>query len=684
MLILIVIFQHDLRLRKCSRQDFPLPDYFTFVFTDVKGRHLHAACLRFYEIVPQEEVRNVFSTTYGELPELLDLGAGMEIFSPKVICVLSQYPFYRAMGRLLRQLYSLSLSPTVVPLEHFLVATVAKVPLPLAGGRPYDVVLDAGLISPTSKAMAPIRFELPPDRFFPPMDLDFAGPLRCLSVENMLTIFTLLLREVKMIFICCSNALLTEVMETFRSLLFPLSWSSSFITRLPDALCSLLQAPGGFMIGLQVVEAAAASVETAAYIRVGAKKYEKRSGWPKFVSAGTYIVDLSENAVYLFEGCNGDTLQTSRFSGSTSVLKLLPQGPRRRLEAKLQAVASKYGIGPQTSGLEQFDSAFEFQNFSPDGTTDTRRWEDFPTLEIRDSFMALMIDILGNYSAYMVPPESNIEADGYRSFKEEFLCDKYTNDADKGCKQLLVHLLETQMFSVLLQQRGDIPVHFNLEYFESVSRLFYFAGLSALPPSDKRLATLSRPGYAAIAPLNISDLPAPLFVLYAEYLHIQSSMSIHKALQGLVTAGSGVLKQQTGRANGFGNRLLDELMILMLTPDLKRTMLPQIFREEDGTLTILRERSRLELLAAGGRLVLSDAAVGPLVLPGPLLKAGENPGGERPLYRYASGWPSLQSELLMAEGCAHPSLPHIASQKLSSDAMVGITCSVYTPFFKKS
>ena len=98
------------------------------------------------------------------------------------------------------------------------------------------MVQDAALISSSSATMNPIEFEVPLPRFFPPMDLDFAAPLRCLSVDRLLAVFTLMLREAKLVFLCSSNTLLTESMETLRSLLFPLKWSSTFVSRLPDEL----------------------------------------------------------------------------------------------------------------------------------------------------------------------------------------------------------------------------------------------------------------------------------------------------------------------------------------------------------------------------------------------------------------------------------------------------------------
>lgn len=635
----IFTFPHDLRIQQCSRQDFPLPDFFTFVFTDVLGRHMHAACLRFYEVVPKEDILVVFEEVYKEAPESFALADSMEIVCPKVICVLSQKPYYRAMGRLLRQLYTLSLSPIVCPIEEFIVSVVAKVPLPLAGGRPYHVILDDALISPNSKSMAPIVFDMPRDRFFPLMDLDFAGPLRCLSVENLLNVFCLLLREAKVLFTCCSNAMLTEVMETLRVLLFPLTWSSSFITRLPDALSRLLEAPGGFMIGMTVVEVAATETDPMRFVRVGNRHYERKGGWTKHLQTGTYIVDLSDNALLCVESVSRDGPVISKLNSSPS--KLLPQGPKKRIESKLQSVASKYSIGPQTTGLEQFDSAFEFQSFDPDGNS--LKWDEFPTLEIRDAFIVLMIEILGNPSAYMVPPSENIAHDDYRAFEDEFLKSKYINDADKGVRQMLQSLIETQMFSLLLQQRADSPVHFEIDFYESMSDLLNRTGLSALPSSDKRF---QQGGGGQVQRLNIVDLPAPLFVLYAEFVHLQSNPDLRAALQDLIS--SGAVKGPNGKPASYGNKLLDELLLYLSTRDVDTTKdrISLVSNENlDNDINKLRARSKIELADSENLLVLGDIELGPVAMPGPCNKVYDE-NGDCILTKYTTGWPALDVKLL--------------------------------------
>ena len=67
----------------------------------------------------------------------------------------------------------------------------------------------------------------------------------------------------------------------------------------------------------------------------------------------------------------------------------MPYGPRLRLQYKLLKVNA---IGPQLNGFEEFDSAFDFQ--SQNDQISSIKWENFPTFDIRDSFMVLHNQIL--------------------------------------------------------------------------------------------------------------------------------------------------------------------------------------------------------------------------------------------------------------------------------------------------
>jgi hypothetical protein len=327
------------------------------------------------------------------------------------------------MGRYLKQLYSLSLSPTFCPLEYFISSVVSRVPLPIEGGRPFHVVLDASLISATSRSMPPICFDLPSKYSFPQMDVDFAGPMRCLSTDHLLAIFALLLRESKVVFICCSNALLTEVMETFRCLLYPLIWSSCFITRLPDSLGGVLQAPGGFMIGMHVTNSQEndineLNVDGSSHrmeeenINICSHRFGADHDWIQNLQSGTFIADLTQNRIYLYENKKTELLSSSR---TNQILKSLPSGSFRKLQLKIQQLADKYSLCPQEFeevGLSQFDSAFDFAG------DPKRNSKDFPTNDIRDAFLVFMCEILGDFSRYIRPPD--LTAIQGATFKELF------------------------------------------------------------------------------------------------------------------------------------------------------------------------------------------------------------------------------------------------------------------------
>lgn len=465
--------------------------------------------------------------------------SSVSLFSPKVICVITSMPFYRAMRRYLRQLYSLSLSSLPVPLEFYISSIVSKIPLPVPGGRPFHVVQDISLISSASKPMAPIKFDLPSSRSFPHVDLDFAAPLRCLSVEKLLLVFTLMLREAKLVFTCSSHTLLTETMETLKALLFPLTWSSPFISRLPYTLAGYLGALGGYMIGLQIQEEENCDLlpvltsddESPAHTSSTFKRHG-RGQWARHLIRGTFIVDLTKNVILEFDGENEVVMLPSK---AAAILKTLPPGPKRRLEAALHKIATEYKIGPQVTALEQFDSAFDFFPYVEGDITEAQ-WDRFPTAELRDAFMVYMIDVLGNYAKYMISPIALGLGDGaseFRTFKESFYVEEYLAVSNEyNMKHLTELLLETQMFSVLIQQRNE-ACNPCLVFYERAAALLRLLGLQA-----GGHGALVKPSAFSAVTGNYSskfvlELPVPLYRLllaYETYIQLDPSTK-EKVLQ---------------------------------------------------------------------------------------------------------------------------------------------------------
>ncbi|CAM9139007.1 unnamed protein product [Discosporangium mesarthrocarpum] len=189
----------------------------------------------------------------------LDLAFKLEgldcVFAPKTICVISRFPIYGVLRRFLRHLYAISLSSTGVPLERYISMFVSCIPMPFPGGRHLHVYLEPlENEDPHRSRLKPITLQMPPDPWLPLMDIDFSAPFRCLSVHSVLVVFALMLQEAKILFLSSRAELLTQVMETLRSLLFPLEWQSVYVPQLPYALSGCLECPGGFMIGMRLTK----------------------------------------------------------------------------------------------------------------------------------------------------------------------------------------------------------------------------------------------------------------------------------------------------------------------------------------------------------------------------------------------------------------------------------------------
>ena len=199
----------------------PFPKFFTFNFTNSDGNFFYVACLRFYEKLPTSDLTHLCESFPFEFQEYL---IDKEFFIPKVICVISSFPFYRAMRLFLDQIYGLSLCRSKCSIESFIASLVAVVPVPLRGGRPFHFVFDALQIPDNYQTMPPIIFAVPKPVFFPLIDFDFFAPLRCFSVSLIVLIFSLILQESRIVFLGSSSQLITEVMESFRAHLFPLQW----------------------------------------------------------------------------------------------------------------------------------------------------------------------------------------------------------------------------------------------------------------------------------------------------------------------------------------------------------------------------------------------------------------------------------------------------------------------------
>ena len=368
------------------------------------------------------------------------------LFAPKCICIISHWPFYRALRSFLQQIYRISLSPSSVPLERYIAYFTHYMPLPPPGQHALNLHLDLGLNDRVeNSSLTPITLQLPDARSLPLMDLDYEAPFRCLSLDNVLKIFTLLLMEERLLFISSSTSLLTEVTETILTLLFPFEWMSCYIPRLPNKLTEILDAPGSFLIGIYT------EGSTDSWVL------------PQ-LSDPLFVVDLDRNCIVDAEG----KLDYVAAMENLPLLETLREKLRVELERTAVTVKS-------AEALRERDSAFELPAVPglelEDGATNKPKLN--PDV-VRDAFLVFVCELLGNYTRFFNSQEGKGgSADGgaggdmtHNGVFGAFDVPGFVASVDKTAKPLLDKMVLTQMFAALVQQRTD--------HSHGVDRLVFF------------------------------------------------------------------------------------------------------------------------------------------------------------------------------------------------------------------
>jgi hypothetical protein len=207
------------------------------------------------------------------------------------------------------------------------------------------------------------------------------------------------------------------------------------------------------------------------------------------------------------------------------------------------------------------------------------------------------------------------------------LSQEYIRDADKSLKGLLRHLMDTQMFPYLIQQRME-ESYFPLVFFDQAVKALKELGLTAVS-GDRRSTYQNLVGKPSATSFE-SDTDILLYDHVLRLTDKEATFSLPKK-PILITTEDDFLKRR---------------------PDL---LLPTHFGStdsSDGDKAQLFLLSRKELGNQRDHQ-LDDKSKGPLIIPGPLRQEGDYDDDldedERPSivkFRYETGWPTLDGKLL--------------------------------------
>eukprot|EP01119_Soliformovum_irregulare_P015899 TRINITY_DN4546_c0_g2_i2.p1 TRINITY_DN4546_c0_g2~~TRINITY_DN4546_c0_g2_i2.p1 ORF type:complete len:842 (+),score=247.37 TRINITY_DN4546_c0_g2_i2:312-2528(+) len=165
-------------------------------------------------------------------PNLLNTGK----YGPKCICILSRYPFFSTFESFLTALFTLSLAGSTVPIERYISMFIEQ---PITNNMQVKIPIGQTIIT----------CSIPANKDLEVADFSFKYLFDTLDVGNIVTILSGMLTEQKIVFLSKEPGLLTYVMESLLSLLYPFCWPYIYIPVLPVSLKTFLEAPTPFLIG---------------------------------------------------------------------------------------------------------------------------------------------------------------------------------------------------------------------------------------------------------------------------------------------------------------------------------------------------------------------------------------------------------------------------------------------------
>ena len=176
-----------------------------------------------------------------------NLGFKDFVYIPCCICLISKYPFYYELKKCLNSIYNvISATPGLLSFEinDLIMFLIHSIPIPEKNMRiqffiPYN---------PNPK----IELQCPKKDDISIMNSNFIGLFKYFCVDNIILIFRLLLSEKKILFIHDDYTELTNITNSFISLLYPFKWIHTYIPIMSDQMLKYLETFLPFVSGIHV------------------------------------------------------------------------------------------------------------------------------------------------------------------------------------------------------------------------------------------------------------------------------------------------------------------------------------------------------------------------------------------------------------------------------------------------
>ena len=183
-----------------------------------------------------------------KLKQAEDLGYRDYVYIPHCICLISKYPYVSQMAKCLQTIYNLIINNDTLKenvegnqLNNLIMHIINSLPIPSLKTMVHFYIpyFNEG-----------IRLKCPRLNDLKIINNTLPGLLESFSIDNIITIFKLLLFEKKILFIDDDYARLSNTTDNFISLLYPFQWAHTYIPIMSDQMLKYLETFLPFLNGI--------------------------------------------------------------------------------------------------------------------------------------------------------------------------------------------------------------------------------------------------------------------------------------------------------------------------------------------------------------------------------------------------------------------------------------------------
>ena len=354
-----------------------------------------------------------------------DLGFKDVVYVPYCLCLISKFPYIRQMEVCLQSLYKIMSgfktngSDNINEIIMFLINSI---PIPLINTRlkfylpfcPHGIEINC----PRYKDMNILNYNL-------------TNLLTLFSVENIITIFRLMLFEKKILFVDKEYNRLSEVTDSFISLLYPFQWIHTYIPIMSDQMIKYLETFLPFLNGIN---------ETLMpFVKDTLIENEDE----------VYIIYIAKNQIDINLSLRGKKIKIQKKIDETT--PNIPNKLVKKLTKSLSSIKSK---------VEEINNTNSSNKESPNSSLENNR--TILDMKIKNAFIEIIVEMFHDYNKYLCSVDDDVV------FNSNLLVDNRPKEDSYFYKEFT----DTQLFQQFTQNvlKDDFN-YFNamIEEFEAKS-----------------------------------------------------------------------------------------------------------------------------------------------------------------------------------------------------------------------